>query len=299
MRNWTTPLTRSTPTPSKSAPLPPNITSVSSTACKRSKAYLHGGGKLADLMAQGNHPNRLGHELVAFALADWFIGTPHYPQHWWAPASKDGAPSWEILPQEAAPGEVILSKRNELGLLSNFAPTPFEFHGKRYASVEGFWQMMKYPEGADDSRSAASGVEWKYTRDQVAAMTGFDAKHAGDLGEANMKKLGIAWVSFEGKHFEYRSEKREEHYQLIVAAMREKLRQNPEVKQVLLETGNLALRPDHHQEESAPPEWALFRHLDGASSGIAIAIELTPRHPCSCHTPKSAPLVSNRPVLPA
>jgi len=37
---------------------------------------------------------------------------------------------------------------NELGLLSNFAPTPFVFHGQRYASVEGFWQMMKYPEGA-------------------------------------------------------------------------------------------------------------------------------------------------------
>ncbi len=40
-----------------------------------------------------------------------------YPQHWWTPAAKDGAPAWEILPQEAGPGEVILSKRNELGLL--------------------------------------------------------------------------------------------------------------------------------------------------------------------------------------
>src|SRR5215510_302711 len=63
-----------------------------------------------------------------------------YPSHWWTPVSADGAPSWEILPQEAGPGEVILSKRHELGLLSNFAATPFVFHGKRYASVEGFWQ---------------------------------------------------------------------------------------------------------------------------------------------------------------
>src|SRR6266702_4460357 len=70
-----------------------------------------------------------------------------YPSHWWTPVSKEGAPSWEILPQEAGPGEVILSKRNELGLLSNFAATPFTFHGRRYASLEGFWQMMKYPEG--------------------------------------------------------------------------------------------------------------------------------------------------------
>src|ERR1700685_1887406 len=35
---------------------------------------------------------------------------PAYPAHWWAPVSKDGAPGWEILPQEAGPGEVILSK---------------------------------------------------------------------------------------------------------------------------------------------------------------------------------------------
>ncbi|HEU4389634.1 MAG TPA: hypothetical protein VFV34_17650, partial [Blastocatellia bacterium] len=50
-----------------------------------------------------------------------------YPAHWWVPVSKDGAPAWEILPQEAGPGEVILSKRHELGLLSNFAATPFSF----------------------------------------------------------------------------------------------------------------------------------------------------------------------------
>src|SRR5262245_4138405 len=77
---------------------------------------------------------------------------PKYPAHWWAPVAKEGAPSWEIMPQEAGPSEVILSKRHELGLLSNFAPTPFEFRGERYASLEGFWQMMKYPEGADDPR---------------------------------------------------------------------------------------------------------------------------------------------------
>lgn len=68
-----------------------------------------------------------------------------YPAHWWAPVSKEGAPDWEILPQEAGPGEVILSKRHELGLLSNFAPTPFVFRGRRYASIEGFWQMMLTP----------------------------------------------------------------------------------------------------------------------------------------------------------
>jgi hypothetical protein len=76
---------------------------------------------------------------------------PRYPAHWWTPAPEAGKPEWEILPQEAGPGEVILSKRNELGLLSNFAPTPFTFRGKRYASLEGFWQMMLYPEGENEA----------------------------------------------------------------------------------------------------------------------------------------------------
>ena len=78
---------------------------------------------------------------------------PRYPAHWWTPVIDPKKPDWEILPQEAGPGEVVLSKRNELGLLSNFAATPFVFHGKRYASLEGFWQMMKYPEGPKDPRA--------------------------------------------------------------------------------------------------------------------------------------------------
>jgi lysophospholipase L1-like esterase len=34
--------------------------------------YVHGVGKLSDLMAQVNHPNRHGHELVAAELLKWF-----------------------------------------------------------------------------------------------------------------------------------------------------------------------------------------------------------------------------------
>ncbi len=186
---------------------------------------------------------------------------PAYPAHWWAPVSKEGAPAWEILPQEAGRGEVILSKRHELGLLSNFAPTPFTFRGRRYASLEGFWQMMLYPESANDPRATRAGLEWKYTRDQVAQMASFEAKSAGQLAENNMKAMGIDWVSFEGRRFPYRSKKPGEHYRLIVAATREKVRQNPEVRRVLLATGDLVLRPDHHQEPDAPPEWRYFEIL--------------------------------------
>ncbi len=181
----------------------------------------------------------------------------NYPERWWTPVPKEGAPAWEILPQEAGPGEVILSKRNDLGILSNFAATPFDFHGVNYASVEGFWQMMKYPEGPDDPRSVAN-LHWTYSRDQVAHLTGFEAKRAGDLASANMKTLGIDWVTFENQRMPYRSPARGEHYRLIVEAMRAKLRQNPQVRETLLATGDLVLKPDHHQSASDPDEWRYF-----------------------------------------
>ncbi len=192
------------------------------------------------------------------------VGGPHgspYPAHWWAPAPKAGAPAWEILPQEAGPGEVILSKRHELGLLSNFAATPFVFHGQRYASLEGFWQMMKYPEGPSDPRASFPGLRWLFTRAQVAQLAGFEAKRAGALAEQNMRAMGSTWVTFEGRRMEYRPATPGEHYRLIAAATREKVRQNEEVKRVLLSTGNLALKPDHRQEPNAPAAWRYYEIL--------------------------------------
>ena len=195
------------------------------------------------------------------SIAELLAARTNYPADWWTPVSSNGAPAWEILPQAAAPGEVILSKRHELGLLSNFAATPFTFHGKRYASLEGFWQMMKFPEGDDDPRAKFPGLTWPHTREQVSQMTAFEAKRAGDLGSENMKRMGIPWVTFEGKQMEYRPAEPGEHYRLIVAAMREKARQNPEVKKVLLATGDLVLMPDHHQETNAPAAWRYFEIL--------------------------------------
>jgi len=196
--------------------------------------------------------------LVAGTLA---LAQPagQYPAHWWTPVPEDQKAIWEILPQAAKPGEVILSKRNELGILSNFAATPFVFRGKRYASVEGFWQMMLYPEGRDDRRAEAPGIVWPHTRAEVAQMTAFEAKDAGAAAEANMRKMGIPWVTFEGRRMPYRSRIQGEHYRLIVAAMRAKLVQNPKVREILLATGNLVLRPDHIEEPDAPAEWRYYR----------------------------------------
>lgn len=189
----------------------------------------------------------VGAALVALATSG-FGGSapppPRYPAHWWAAVPTEGAPSWEILPQEA--------KR---------APTPFTYREKRYASLEGFWQMMLYPEGPQDPRAMFPGIEWHFSRAQVMGMTAFEAKAAGDLAEANMKRMGITWVSFEGRRFEYRPETPGEHYRLIVAATREKVKQNEEVKRVLLSTGDLILKPDHHQEPDAPAAWRYFEIL--------------------------------------
>jgi predicted NAD-dependent protein-ADP-ribosyltransferase YbiA (DUF1768 family) len=52
-----------------------------------------------------------------------------------------------------------------LRLISNFAPTPFELDGRAYASVEGFWQGLKFPSVAD--------------RRRIAALHGVEAKRAG------------------------------------------------------------------------------------------------------------------------
>jgi predicted NAD-dependent protein-ADP-ribosyltransferase YbiA (DUF1768 family) len=196
--------------------------------------------------------------LLAIALLGVAPLFAQYPPHWWTPVPEAGKPDWEILPQAALPGQVILSKRNELGILSNFAATPFTFRGRRYASVEGFWQMMLYPEGPSDPR-VTTGIPWPHTRAQVAAMTAFNAKDAGTAAEENMRKLGIDWVTFEGRRMPYRSPTKGEHYRLIVAAMRAKLDQNPKVREILLATGSLTLLPDHIQEPDAPPEWRYFQ----------------------------------------
>lgn len=67
---------------------------------------------------------------VTSAFSQQIVRDPRYPARWWAPIIDPKKPEWEIMPQEAANGEVILSKRHELGLLSNFAPTPLSFMEK-------------------------------------------------------------------------------------------------------------------------------------------------------------------------
>lgn len=200
----------------------------------------------------------LGLSMFALVLVAAQTASAGYPPEWWQPVDRSKAASWEILPQDAAPGEVILSKRNELGLLSNFAPTPFTYHAKTYASLEGFWQAMLYPESPADDRAKFPGLKWAFTRAQVEQMTAFDAKHAGELAKDNMKKMGVDWVTFEGQRFPYKAATPGDHYRLILEATHAKIDQNANVRDVLMKTGTLHLKPDHVEDPSAPPEWRYF-----------------------------------------
>lgn len=180
-----------------------------------------------------------------------------YPDHWWSEVDKSELAWWEISPHLGIKNKtVILSKRNELGLLSNFAPTPIDFEGKKYKTVEALWQSMKYPEGADDERSVHK--VWPHNRSEVEQMDGFAAKEAGDYGSKVMQELDINWVSYKGKKITYRTTKRGEHYKIIRGAMEAKLAQNPKVREVLMKTKGLKLLPDHHVKATNPPAWQYY-----------------------------------------
>jgi hypothetical protein len=179
-------------------------------------------------------------------------GPSGYPADWWKPVPESERASWgEILPQEAGPGEVILSKRTELGVFSNLWPTPFTLDGVQYASLEALWQMMKYPEGPEDPRAAAR--DWPHSREEVCGLAMFEAKTAGKEANGILRRLGIAWISYQGRHFEYRDggAGSDEHYRLIRRATEAKLAQNPKVRVLLKRTCGLKLRMDHDDASAA------------------------------------------------
>ena len=178
-----------------------------------------------------------------------------YPAIWWKSVDKTSAKWWEVLPQDVKSGEVVLSKRNQLGLLSNFAHTPFKFEGRTYQSVEGLWQSMKYPETRQDKRFLLENTKWDHTRLEVEKMIAYEAKKAGSLASKIMKANNINWVTYKGKRMTYNTHKKGEHYNLIKKIMWAKVLQNKNVKDILLRTKGLVLIPDHKVEKDAPPAW--------------------------------------------
>ncbi|MBS1999168.1 MAG: hypothetical protein JSS86_22735, partial [Cyanobacteria bacterium SZAS LIN-2] len=89
--------------------------------------------------------------------------------------------------------------------LSNFARRPFVMDGKRYESVEAFYQGLKWSDPAQ--------------RAEIAKLYGPDAKSAGRGSKATE-------FEYEGQTIKFRSP---EHYALMKRAITASLEQNPEI----------------------------------------------------------------------
>jgi predicted NAD-dependent protein-ADP-ribosyltransferase YbiA (DUF1768 family) len=196
---------------------------------------------------------------ILLILSSCANGKHNYPTSWWSDVNKSDLASWEISPSSAdlSQNTVVLSKRNELGILSNFSKTPFTYRGVDYQSLEGLWQSMKFPESTNDPRNRL-GI-WIYKRLDVSRMIGFKAKAAGDFASKLMKKNKINWVSFKNNRMTYKTDIKGAHYKIIKEAMVCKLMQNEKVRMTLLSTGNLTLLPDHHTNENDPPAWKYYQ----------------------------------------
>lgn len=192
--------------------------------------------------------------LAFFLFISTSVHSSEYPREWFKEVPRGEAQSWEILPQDAKLGEVILSKRTELGVFSNFAATPFRFEGKTFSSVEGLWQSLKYPdlEIAQDKRKKITG--WPYSREQVQRLVAFEAKAAGNVANKIYVENKLKEINWGSHFFDYNDHATgsDYHYSLIKRVLRAKLDQNENLWTLLLKTKCLVLKPDHKMSEDLP-----------------------------------------------
>lgn len=101
-----------------------------------------------------------------------------------------------------------------LQLISNLAETPFLLDGRPYASIEGFWQGLKFPNETD--------------RQRIAPLSGPRAKRAGDSApksdtiEYGRKTVRVGTI---------------DHWELMERACRAKFEQCEAAREALLSTG--------------------------------------------------------------
>ncbi len=202
----------------------------------------------------------LGILYILLSLPSW---AHEFPASWWEPIPRESSASWEVLPQDAKEGEVILSKRTELGIFSNFGATPFTLDGLFFGSIEGLWQSLKYPDPSikEDLRHRIDG--WKYSRQEVALMVGREAKQAGNEANAIYRTYKLTQINWLGQFFDYvdHASGSEYHYKLIKRAIKAKLDQNPGLWDLLLQTKCLKLRSDHLAGPNEPPSFRYFEIL--------------------------------------
>jgi predicted NAD-dependent protein-ADP-ribosyltransferase YbiA (DUF1768 family) len=119
------------------------------------------------------------------------------------------------------PININTKARKPLDLISNVAATRFELDGEDYASVEGFWQGLKFADLAE--------------RRRVAALSGSEAKDAGGQAPASDLILYGDEVIRTGTW---------NHWRLMERACEAKFGQHERARAALLSTGE---RPLIHQ----------------------------------------------------
>jgi predicted NAD-dependent protein-ADP-ribosyltransferase YbiA (DUF1768 family) len=162
--------------------------------------------------------------IVLFSSGDKVIELPgqairtEKPGGWIITEQPDGQVSESRIksriPFEEKPLNVASGAREAIGkALSNFAERFFVMDGRRYASIEAFYQGLKW---ADAIKRA-----------EVAGLSGKAAKF-GARGAPQSNTF-----DYEGTKYHFGSL---EHHQLIKRAIRESLTQNPEVRAQFVET---------------------------------------------------------------
>lgn len=117
------------------------------------------------------------------------------------------------------PINVVSNSTNPIArTISNLAETPFELDGRRYRSVESFWQGLKFPLEADRLRIA-------------------DCEGPRALSEGSRQGYGKTMI-YEGAEIAIGTW---EHWQLMERACRAKFEQNAEARAALLATGERPL----------------------------------------------------------
>lgn len=114
--------------------------------------------------------------------------------------------------------------------ISNFGATPFELDGRRYLTIESFWQGLKF--------------ETEEERARIAALDGHGAWEAGSA-----KGYGPA-ITYDGRSIPVGTWA---HWQLMERAVRAKFAGNPQARAALLATGNRPLTHIVRSDSKAIP----------------------------------------------
>ena len=141
-----------------------------------------------------------------------------------------------------------------LQLISNLAETPFLLDGRWYASIEGFWQGLKY--------------ENDQTRVAIAKLAGHPAKAAGNSAPAS------DIISYAGRDVRVGTYG---HWALMARANRAKFEQHEPARAALLSTGTRPLEHRVARDSRTIPGvimasiWIRLRTALAASPGSAPA----------------------------